>query len=41
MKLEGRSITAGHGRQRLDAILVAAEVAMRKCCSFTSGRVAS
>src|SRR5262252_415733 len=28
MKLEGRSITAGHGRQRLVAILVAAEVAM-------------
>src|SRR5215831_8371320 len=28
MKLEGRSITAGHGRQRLVAILVAAEVAI-------------
>jgi putative ABC transport system permease protein len=28
MKLEGRGITAGHGRQRLVAILVAAEVAI-------------
>jgi putative ABC transport system permease protein len=37
MKLEGRSITAGHGRQRLVAILVAAEVAMTLMLLIATG----
>jgi putative ABC transport system permease protein len=37
MKLEGRSITAGHGRQRLVAILVASEVAMTLMLLIATG----
>ncbi len=37
MKLEGRNITAGHGRQRLAAILVAAEVAMTLMLLIATG----
>jgi predicted permease len=37
MKLEGRSITAGHGRQHLVAILVAAEVAMTLMLLIATG----
>ena len=37
MKLEGRSVTAGHGRQRLVAILVAAEVALTLMLSIATG----
>src|SRR5262252_3824573 len=39
MKLEGRSITAGHGRQRLVAILVATEVAMTLMLLIATGLV--
>ena len=37
MKLEGRSMTAGHGRQRLVAILVASEVAMTLMLLIATG----
>jgi putative ABC transport system permease protein len=37
MKLEGRSITAGHGHHRLVAILVAAEVAMTLMLLIATG----
>ena len=37
MKLEGRSLTAGHGRQRLVAILVAAEVAITLMLLIATG----
>jgi putative ABC transport system permease protein len=37
MKLEGRSSTAGHGRQRLVAILVASEVAMTLMLLIATG----
>jgi putative ABC transport system permease protein len=37
MKLEGRSMTAGHGRQRLAAILVATEVAMTLMLLIATG----
>jgi putative ABC transport system permease protein len=39
MKLEGRSLTAGHGRQRLVAILVATEVAMTLMLLIATGLV--
>jgi len=37
MKLEGRSASAGQGRQRLVAILVAAEVAMTLMLLIATG----
>ena len=37
MKLEGRSTTAGRGRQRLVAILVASEVAMTLMLLIATG----
>jgi len=37
MKLEGRSVTAGHGRQRIAAILVALEVAMTLMLLIATG----
>ncbi len=37
MKLEGRSSTAGRGRQRLVAILVASEVAMTLMLLIATG----